>query len=397
MSRRRRKDRLYEKRGRFYADLRDFSEVGGGLEAMKPEESRYATDDRDEATKLLAARTKELEVLRDGGRASVATDPRLADYAIRHLRLKADLKRPATVERSERALRMVLGYFGEDVRLSGISVAGLADYVSHRRRSQGVKAGTTIQAQTILHELNALSSLYKRAVAEKEAIDNPVRLMPEKPEVDRPEAEWLEIGEAARLLSVAGTMDQRPHPRAVPYLRPILATALLSSARKAEVLGLQTQDVDFDRGLLHIRPNSWRLLKTKKSTRSVTLWPQLEQILGRYIEEFERTDGLLFPAKNGGMLDDLRGSLAAALGGAEIEKNVTFTTLRHTYAATRIQTLDHGAPVSLYTVASEMGHQGVNLIEQTYGHLQSDRHRVDVVEYREADVVRLPVRRAEGA
>ena len=29
---------------------------------------------------------------------------------------------------------------------------------------------------------------------------------------------------------------------------------------------------------------------------------------------------------------------------------------RHTYTAARLQTLDHGAPVSIYTVSRELGH-----------------------------------------
>ena len=160
---------------------------------------------------------------------------------------------------------------------------------------------------------------------------------------------------------------------------------------------MQVEDVDFERGLVHIRPNSWRGLKTKKSKRTVPLWPQLAQILHEYVEQFGRTEGLLFPTTHGGMLDDMRGSMSAALAATKIRKNVTFTTLRHTYAATRIQTLDHDAPISLYTVAAEMGHQGITLIEATYGHLQATRHRSPIVEYREADVVPLTSRRAESA
>ena len=49
------------------------------------------------------------------------------------------------------------------------------------------------------------------------------------------------------------------------------------------------------------------------------------------------------------------------------------------------------------TVAAEMGHQGITLIEATYGHLQATRHRSLIVEYREADVVPLTSRRAESA
>jgi integrase len=55
---------------------------------------------------------------------------------------------------------------------------------------------------------------------------------------------------------------------------------------------------------------------------------------------------------------------------------------RHTYCAARLQTLDHGAPVSPFTVAKEMGHGGDSLVKRIYGHLGEVRHRSEVVEYR---------------
>jgi integrase len=55
---------------------------------------------------------------------------------------------------------------------------------------------------------------------------------------------------------------------------------------------------------------------------------------------------------------------------------------RHTYCATRLQTLDDGAPVSEYTVAKEMGHGGTAMVRRVYGHLGRVRHRADAVEYR---------------
>ena len=68
-------------------------------------------------------------------------------------------------------------------------------------------------------------------------------------------------------------------------------------------------------------------------------------------------------------------------------------TFRHTYAATRLQTLDQGAPVSPYTVMRELGHRSLDLIERTYGHLLDTRSRSPVVEYREATVVPFRLRR----
>src|SRR6476620_10589862 len=55
---------------------------------------------------------------------------------------------------------------------------------------------------------------------------------------------------------------------------------------------------------------------------------------------------------------------------------------RHTYCAARLQTLDHGAPVSLYTVSRELGHGSEEMVRRVYAHLGDVRHRSEVVEFR---------------
>jgi integrase len=55
---------------------------------------------------------------------------------------------------------------------------------------------------------------------------------------------------------------------------------------------------------------------------------------------------------------------------------------RHTYCSARLQTLDHGEPVSIYTVSRELGHGGDALVKHVYGHLGTVRHRAEVVKYR---------------
>lgn len=46
------KNPLYKKNGRYYADFRGHSDVGGGQEAMVPDDERYATKDYRVAKKL---------------------------------------------------------------------------------------------------------------------------------------------------------------------------------------------------------------------------------------------------------------------------------------------------------------------------------------------------------
>jgi integrase len=100
--------------------------------------------------------------------------------------------------------------------------------------------------------------------------------------------------------------------------------------------------------------------------------------------DLDRPPGrLLFPAEDGGMRRDIRGLLdrigeRAGWKPGEIRAKM----FRHTYTAARLQTLDHGAPVGIYTVARELGHGSTAMVEKVYSHLGTVRHRSEVVEYR---------------
>ena len=398
---RRREGRLYQRGTRYYADFRDYAEVGGKQEALIPRGRSRATEDRDEATELLAARLRDLKAGRKRGEVVGRNDvnPTLAEYAHHHLNAKAQVRRIATVERDERALRQILNYFRETlrretVRLGDLTVVRLTTYIAGRGGQPG-RHGKTISAQTLLHELHALGNLFERAIREGMADENPVRRLLDLPRVERTEAVYLEPGEAARLLKMARELDVPPHQNASRMLHPLVATLLLTGGRRSEVLGLEVQDVDFDRSLVRFRQNAWRKLKSRWATRTVPLWPQLAAVLLEHCGE--RTSGLLFRGRDGGMLRDFRHRLDAAVARAAIEKRVTPHTLRHTYTAQRLQTTDHGQPISLYTVACELGHRDVSLIERTYGHLLATRDRLPVVEYREADVRPLRQEARHGA
>jgi integrase len=117
------------------------------------------------------------------------------------------------------------------------------------------------------------------------------------------------------------------------------------------------------------------------------MWPQLEQILRLWVFGTSRPPGkLLFPSYRTGreaMATDFRKLLDAVAErtgwkAGEIRSKM----FRHTYCAARLQTLDQGAPVSLYTVARELGHGGDSMVKGVYGHLGTVRHRAEVVEYR---------------
>lgn len=81
----------------------------------------------------------------------------------------------------------------------------------------------------------------------------------------------------------------------------------------------------------------------------------------------------------------------------DMEKHLTLKVFRHTYCAARIQTVDAGEPVHLFTVAREMGHSDTQKIKDTYGHVAKERVRLPEVRYREADVTDINKARKETA
>jgi integrase len=214
--------------------------------------------------------------------------------------------------------------------------------------------------------------------------DNPVRNLTVRPVVERPEAQFYEAGEVWRILEAAREYDsQRPGS----FICPILATLAYTGGRKSEVLGLEIEDLEFDSssvpaasGSITFRPNRWRRLKNRGSERTVPMWPDLRAILKVFLDT--REEGLLFPADSGGMRKDLRKALDRVGAMAGFAPGFVRTkAFRHTYGSMRIQTVDGGEPVAIYTVSRELGHRDTKMVEQTYGHLLTRRHRREVVSY----------------
>ena len=385
------KSRIYWRNEKAYGDFRDFADVGGKREALKPSGMRVPTTDPDVAAKLSSDRVTELEAMRrDKGLFGETVEERgLAEYAAHHLQEKARSGRVTEghLAVSENYLRRAVEFFGEARALSGIRTSDVQALVGHLQAT-GNGRGGTLSGGSIRKHLNALSNLYRRAASEGYVLPgyNPVGALLDKPTAEHHEAAWLEVHEAALFLDAARRHQPVRALGALRAIHPIVATFLLTGGRKAEVLGLEVSDVSFDRKTVTFRPNEYRRLKTRTSHRTVPLWPQLEEILRPYVfsATAPRGEGLLFPSDRGdGMIWDLRKALDAIGRSAGWETGEIRTRIfRHTYCATRLQTLDRGAPISPWVVSREMGHGGRSLVDRVYGHLGDVRHRSEVVEFR---------------
>lgn len=395
---------------RAYGDFREYHDVGGGREALVAVGEKLATTDPTVAAFLVGRRLEDLEARRRGrvfgGAGRSAT---LEGFAAEHLVAKA--KGGKVTERwlssTELHLRRAVAHFGAARDLRSIGVADVRAWVG-RLQDTETNRGHAMDGGTIRHHLNALSNLYRRAAAEAVVAPgfNPAAALMEKPTARRVEAKWLEVLEAALLLESARRFRSGRADLAIPFVHPLIATYLLTGGRRAEVLGLEVDDVSLDRKTVTFRPNAHRRLKTGTSARVVPLWPQLEEILRAYLfQGGDAPTGLLFPSPAGpaAMLQDFRKVLdhvAIAAGfweyligadGQQVKNDagepirrgtVRSKMFRHTYCSARLQTLDQGAPVSIYTVGKELGHGGDSLVKRVYGHLGQVRHRAEVVEYR---------------
>lgn len=398
-------DRIYTRnRGgedRYYVDLRD---MGGGREALKPVGDTRATGDPTLARKLARERVEELEE-REARRRYLGLEgtAELEPYAAAYLRQRAREGKLAesTLSNLESYLEAAVGFFGQGRDLTSIRPPDVKRWIGRlRKRPNGM--GGTLSDGTVRKYLNALSNLYRYAESDGLVPSgfNPVASLVNKPSADRQEARWMEIPEAALYLEAARTFEpERKGDALSGQVYPLVATFLLTGGRKSEVLGLDVEDVSFDRRKIRFRPNAHRGLKTSTSHRTVPMWPQLHDVLQRHVFGGSGpATGLLFPSRRtGGMIHDLRKTLdkvakRAGIGEGEIRSRI----FRHTYCAARLQTFDgyrvlgedddgnelrEPIPVSRYTVAKEMGHGGTQLVERVYGHLGEIRQRRDVVEY----------------
>src|SRR2546425_4467493 len=288
------------------------------------------------------------------------------------------------LEGEELRLPRAIAYLGGDRQLSGVGVADMKSYGAALRR-QGLSGGT------IRHHLNTVGALYRWA-GETELVEegkNPVAAWRKKPTAQKREAKWLEISDASLLLESARLyrpdhrMGRRP-PISFPY--PLLATFVLTGGRESEVLGLEVSDVSFDRRTITFRPNTWRRLKTGTSHRVVPMPPQLEEILRPYVFGERPPSRLLFPSFVGDaerMVTDFRKVLdGVAVKAGWKPGEIRSKMFRHTFCAAALQLLDRDEPISVYTVSRWMGHGGTALVNRTYSHLGTVRHRAKVLEYR---------------
>lgn len=385
-----RKHRIYWKRGRAYADFRDYAAWGGGQEAL-------GVTTADEAMRLCARRLAELEDAKRTHPDGIPEDDplhRIAAFAGYHLaQLERRRKRgraltPQTLDERRKHLIHATRFFAslDKHYLQEITAGDVRDWLVHLEKVpppvQGHRLGGRVGLSdgTRAKYFFSLNQMLQRAWREERIGENPiVRIDPDERPVGLSKiTPFLEIGEAALILEVARRGSARGRSRTQNYVR--LAVHLLTGGRGSEVKGLEKADLDFAENWVWIRPNDTRanVNKARGTARRVPMWPQLREVLEPYLASPHAPEGpRLFDGTDcRKWLDEI----AADVGWPS--ERVRLKVFRVTYASARIQTLDGGAPVSDWTVQQEMGHSSPRMLQDVYVRIGSIRQRREHVEYR---------------
>lgn len=261
-----------------------------------------------------------------------------------------DVYKPSVIRGYEQALRLrVLPDLGA-VTLTDLRRSDLQALVD-RMLERGM------EPSTIRNTLLPVRAIFRRAVARGEVAVNPTRGL-ELPAVRGRRDRIASPEEARRLL------DALEHDRA------LWATALYSGLRRGELRALRWEDVDFHRGLIHVR-RTWDDCegpvepKSHAGRRSVPLIGLLRAELVAHRLACPWSDGLVFGrAADAPFVTRTVDQRAMRAWKAAGLTRITLHECRHTFASIMIAANINAKAMSVY-----MGHASVMVTFDLYGHL----------------------------
>lgn len=391
------------KRGRCWHG--DFRRWGGKQRTLSPHligelGGRRGVTTRTEAERIAEEYVRQLRTGQTSRTSSEISGPRLLeDYSDEFLRYLGETPRPNGELRTDRYLadvtrylRAAIEHFGADRPIGSITPADVERYVAAIRRRG-------YSGRTVRVHLDKLSQMFRRAVRHRTMTYNPVDGIRDDLPSGKPQNERgsLEASEAWALMEAARDYDRDEghfmHPLVVLWLHSGMGPREAQTRKVGDIVFAEEGSPASERGgsaaalgYVVVQPNVWseRRLKTEYRARRIPLWPDCAAVLGEYTRDM-LPEAPLFPSPRlpGIPIATVRRAFATVLQRSGIDQKITPYWLRHTYASHRLQTLEGGAPIALFSVARELGHASTRMLEQHYGHLILDRSaRSEVVTYR---------------
>jgi integrase len=212
---------------------------------------------------------------------------------------------------------------------------------------------------TVVKYLATLSHILSICVNEWQWLEaNPVMKV-SKPSLPKGRTRFLDDGERERLLQQCKNSKN-------PYLHTIVILGISTGMRRAEILNLTWQDIDFQRERIVLR-------ETKNGeVRVLPLVGHAQQLLKELEESQKIQSFLLFPGNDPTSPIDFRSAWRVVVKNAGLN-NFKFHDLRHSFASYCVM---NGS--SLNDIADLLGHKSYQSVTKRYCHL-SEAYRKDVV------------------
>jgi integrase len=261
-------------------------------------------------------------------------------------------------------------------RLGRTRLAALTTPMIASFRNDLLASGSRAMARKVL---TSLKSIIKGA-QERGAVAQNVAL-PVKVGIDQRTRRKLQVGvdiptpdEIKRILAAA-------KGRA----RPFIITATFAGLRGSELRGLRWNDVDLKRGEIHVRQRADRYAtigtpKSKSGARTIPVGPLVVNALREWKAACPPSPlDLVFPTSRGGIITHentirqifMPAQVAAGVTGAKGKAKYSgLHALRHFYASWCInRRTDGGLELPAKVVQERLGHAGIQITLDTYGHL----------------------------
>jgi integrase len=238
-----------------------------------------------------------------------------------------------------------------DKRLDQVDLVAVQDLVDRL-------TAASWSPSAVVGAVTPLKAVYGRALERREvAIDPTVGV--KLPRVRGGRDRIADPKEAERLLAALQPRD-----------RALWASAMYAGLRRGELMALRIEDVDLDRGLVHVLrsydPRAREFLDTKnRDRRKVPIPAVLTQLLRAHLIAIQRAGGLIFgvtPTRPFAATQVYKRA-RDAWKDAKLAR-ITPHECRHTYASLMI-----AAGVNAKALSTYMGHHSVAFTYDRYGHL----------------------------
>jgi integrase len=268
----------------------------------------------------------------------------------------------------------VLPFIGE-LKLSGITVAVVKEFQDKLRKAEPERSPYMVK-----HAVAALGAIIAEAQDRGLVAQNVVRALKQRRRGKERQGERRARGKLRVAVDIPTPGEIDAILGAAGRWRPFFLVAARCGLRSSELRGLQWQDVDFKRGLLHVcrRADDYNALgptKSETSNRAIPIPPATLAALKEWKLACPKGAlGLVFP--NGGGNIENRGNIVrrilwpvqiAAFGRA---KYTGLHAFRHFFASWCInRKVDGGLELPLKLVQERLGHSSVVMTADRYGHL----------------------------